>query len=302
MKPFNLLIARLIICLSFSLILISQPSIAFDFDQFKSKIDNFKQKAKSFNEKKKQLDLATGNVGVDEEINIGRNVISGLLGAAPLLDNRPLQHYVNKIGMWIALQSERPDLPWTFGIIDSPNINAFASPGGYVVLTAGLYQLLENESQLAAILAHEISHVIDKHHLDAIRDTSQTEILGSLAVKATDSKYRKNMQRLVNSSVQIYARGLDKKYEFAADRQGAVLAARSGYDPYALLDVLTTLSSINTSDESMTVFLNTHPSLSDRIVTLEQLMDTYMPDLNVPLDNYRLQKINQSISSSILKK
>lgn len=302
MNKFKILITHLIICFSFSLLFAPQPSIAFDFDKFKSKLDKLKQKAKTVTEKKKQLDLATGNVSVDEEINIGRNVISGLLGAAPLVSNRPLQHYINKIGMWIALQSERPDLPWTFGVIDSPNINAFASPGGYIVLTAGLYQILENESQLAAILAHEISHVIDKHHLDAIRDTSQTEILGSLAVKATDSKYKKDMRKLVNSSVQIYARGLDKKYEFAADRQGAVLAARSGYDPYALLDVLTTLSSINATDDSMTVFLNTHPSLSDRIVTLEQLMDANMPNLKVPADNYRLQKINQSISSSLLKK
>lgn len=302
MKLTKTLIISLTLCLSVSLTFIPQTVSGFDFDKFKSKLDKFKQKTKSFNEQKKQLDLATGNVSVKDEINIGRNVISGLLGAAPLVNNNTLQQYINKIGYWVALQSERPDLPWTFGVIDSPNVNAFASPGGYIVLTVGLYQMLENESQLAAILAHEISHVIDKHHLDAIRDTSQTEILGSLAVRVTDDKYRKDMQKLVNSSVQIYARGLDKKYEFTADRRGAVLAARSGYDPYAMLDVLTTLSSIHAGDDSMTVFLNTHPPLNDRISTLEQLMDRHLQNIKIAANNNRLQKINQSISTSLLKK
>src|SRR5210317_529361 len=108
------------------------------------------------------------------------------------------------------------------------------------------------------------------------------------------------MRRLVNSSVQIYARGLDKKYEFSADRQGIVLAARSGYDPYALLDVLITLSSISAAEEEMTVFLNTHPPLKDRIATLEQLMDTNMRKFKIPEDNQRLQKINATISHRIL--
>ena len=297
-KPYRISLA---ICICLFLASISQPASAFNFDDFKSKLDKYKTKIKRIDEQKKQLDLATGNVSQKDEINIGRNVISGLLGAAPLVDNTILQQYINKIGFWIALQSERPDLPWTFAVIDTPNINAFASPGGYIVVTLGLYQILENESQLAAILAHEISHVIDKHHLDAIRDTSQGEILGTLAVRVTDEKYRKNMQKLVNSSVQLYARGLDKKYEFAADRRGSVLAARSGYDPYAMLDVLTTLTSIQPTDDSMTVFLNTHPPLSERISILEQLMDTHLRTINISTDNYRLQKINQSISRALLK-
>ncbi len=270
---------------------------AFDLDKFKNKLEKLKQQKEDLQEKKKTLDLATGNVNKRDEINIGRNVISGLLGAAPLVDNEPLQQYVNKIGYWIALQSERPKLPWTFGVIHSKNINAFASPGGYIVLTLGLYELLENESQLAAILAHEISHVIEKHHLDAIRDTSKREILGALAVKATSKKHREKMQKLVNSSVQIYARGLDKKFEFGADRRGVVLAARAGYDPYAMLDVLTTLHSISAADDSMTVFLNTHPPLAKRIKTLENLMDRHLVIHNIPTDNQRLQRVNHMIAS-----
>ena len=170
-------------------------ALAFDLDKLREKVEELK-------EQKQQLDLATGKVGRKQEVNIGRNVMSGLLGAAPLVEHKGLQQYVDKVGRWIALQSSRPKLPWTFGIINSENINAFAAPGGYIAVTLGLYQLLENEDQLAAVLAHEISHVIEKHHLEAIHKGTQRELLGSLAVKATDEKHREKMQQLVNETVQ----------------------------------------------------------------------------------------------------
>lgn len=296
MKIRSLIPGVLIVALLAPSVFYSAPAIAFDFNDLKAKVKKYKKEAK---QKKQQLDLATGKVGEKDEINIGRNVMSGLLGAAPLLDNNQLQQYVNRVGHWVALQSERPDLPWSFGVIDSPNVNAFAAPGGYIVMTAGLYQLFENESQLATVLAHEISHVIEKHHLDAIRDTSQRELLADLAVKVTEEKYRDKMSKLVNSGVQIYARGLDQRYEYGADRRGVVLAARSGYDPYAMLDVLTTLSSINTADDSMAVFLNTHPPLSERIETLVNMMDSHLHKLPLAQENQRLRQINLQIADQL---
>jgi predicted Zn-dependent protease len=282
------------------LITFSTPSSGFDFGDLMKQAENFdlEKEAEKLNEASKQLDLIRGKVKQEDEVNIGRNVMSGLLGAAPLVPNKALQDYVNRIGRWVALQTSRKDLPWTFGVIDSRNVNAFAAPGGYIVLTLGLYELLENEDQLAAVLGHEISHVIEKHHLDAIRDSMRQELLGSLAVKATDRKHQENMEKLVNAGVQIYARGLDKEYEFGSDRLGVVLAARAGYDPYALLDVLTTLRSINTSDQSMTVFLNTHPPLADRLQNLDALMGRYMNNISIPPSNQRLQSVNRQIAQN----
>lgn len=288
MTKHSLLIIALVIS---AITLSAHPQTVYSFGH-----DEYKKKLKKLKKHKKSLALATGKVSKKQEIKIGQNVISGLLGAAPLVKSDHLQKYINKVGHWVALQSKRPKLPWTFGVINSPNVNAFAAPGGYIVVTLGLYQLLENESQLASVLAHEISHVIEKHHLDAISKSSKGEILGSLAVKATSKKHKKKMQKLVNSSVQIYANGLDKKFEYAADRRGIVLSARAGYDPYALLDVLTTLSSINTKDDSMAVFLNTHPPLSSRIKVLEKLTDKNMSDIKIPEDNQRLISENKIIA------
>ncbi len=95
-----------------------------------------------------------------EEVAIGREIAGRLLGAAPLVKNKKLQKYVNKVGKWVALQSDRPDLPWRFGVIESNDINAFAAPGGFIFITKGLYLKLKSEAELAGVLAHEIGHVI----------------------------------------------------------------------------------------------------------------------------------------------
>ena len=88
----------------------------------------------------KNLLKLTEDISEEQEIEIGGQLISGLLGAAPLVDDPALQKYVNDVGLWVARHTEREDLPWTFGVIDSPGINAFAAPGGYILVTLGLYQ------------------------------------------------------------------------------------------------------------------------------------------------------------------
>lgn len=214
------------------------------------------------------------DVPVEEEVRIGGNLISGLLGAAPLVEDSALQQYVNDVGYWVASRSSRSDLPWTFGVIDSDGINAFAAPGGYVVITLGLYNLLQNEAQLAGVLAHEIAHVVRRHHLIALQKSMRREFLTDLTVVAVDDrKEGRKVENLVNAGVQLYATGLDREDELDADLRGVVLAARAGYDPFALLDVLTTIDSINPSAEELTVMLNTHPPIGDRLNRLAERMD-----------------------------
>ena len=104
----------------------------------------------------KNIGKATHEVNEQEEADIGKEYASLLVGAAPLLDNAPVQRYVNRVGRWLSLHSERPDLNWQFGVLDSPNINAFATPGGYIFITKGLLERMKSESELAGALAHEI--------------------------------------------------------------------------------------------------------------------------------------------------
>ena len=218
---------------------------------------------------------ARTKLSTEEEVVMGGNLISGLLGAAALVDNARLQRYVNDVGFWVASQSGRKNLPWQFGVIDSKGINAFAAPGGYIVVTLGLFNLLENEAQLAGVLAHEISHVVKKHHLKALQKTMKRNFWTKIGtqVLVDEDKDRKSVNKLVNAGVQLYSTGLDRKFEYDADLKGVVLAARAGYDAYALLDVMTTIDSINPADASLTVMLKTHPPTAERLDRLARAMD-----------------------------
>lgn len=206
------------------------------------------------------------NPSRDEEIALGRQIMGNLLGAAPLVKDEALQKYVNQVGRWVASQSERPDLPWRFGVIESNDLNAFAAPGGYIVITKGLYKSMTNEAQLAGVLGHEIGHVVKKHHLKVMQ---KSQLLG-LGAKLLGEKYGKNqtIEKVIGNGAEIMARGLDKSAEYEADRVGLSIATRAGYEPFGLVDVLQTIAQTNKSDSSVALLYKTHPSPDERLVKL----------------------------------
>jgi beta-barrel assembly-enhancing protease len=254
---------------------IALPAGAFDFGNV-----DWKKAAETV----KKVQKANAEVNEPQEITLGEGIASNLLGAAPLLDNPAVQQYVNRIGRWLALQTERPNLPWQFGVLDDNDVNAFAAPGGYVFITKGLLAQMNSEAELAGVLAHEISHVLRKHHLKALKKGAQTELLSDLAndaLKSNGSDPR--LSKLVSAGTEVYARGLDKDDEFEADRMGVVIAARGGYDPYGLPAVLQTLQSLNPSDSSVALMFKTHPALADRLSLLDQEMSGQFSGLeNLP--------------------
>ncbi|MFT7557079.1 MAG: putative Zn-dependent protease [Planctomycetota bacterium] len=251
-----------------------EPGFAFGLDDLKKLQEKIEKSKDSAEKSKVKIDQVRGKVSQKEEIEIGGNLISGLLGAAALVDDAPLQQYINDVGYWVASQSKRKSLPWRFGVIQSDGINAFAAPGGYIVITLGLFQVLQNEAQLAAVLAHEIAHVADKHHLKALQKTMKREFWSDIALSAVgDATNREKLEKMVNAGVQLYATGLDRNLEYEADLVAVVLAARAGYDPFALLDVLTTIDSINPGSAEMAVILKTHPPTLERLNQLAGKMD-----------------------------
>ncbi|HWU35901.1 MAG TPA: M48 family metallopeptidase [Methylovorus sp.] len=202
-----------------------------------------------------------------EEIKLGREITGNLLGASPLVKNAALQQYVNRVGRWVASQSERPDLPWHFGVIESEDINAFAAPGGYVLLTSGLYKRLQNEAQLAGVLGHEIAHVVQKHQLKVLQK-QQLLSLGAGLLSGKVAKGNQAIEKVIGSGAEISARSLDKSAEYEADRMGLILAARAGYDPYGLPEVLSGLEDISPSDGSIALLFKTHPAPEERLTAL----------------------------------
>lgn len=209
---------------------------------------------------------AFAKTSTEEEILIGRQIAGNLLGAAPLVKDANLQRYVNQVGRWVAMQSDRPELPWRFGVIDSPDINAFAAPGGYVFVTRGLYQKLGSEAELAGVLAHEIAHVTRKHHLKILQKTRLIGLGAQLLGKQV--KGEDTVQKLIGSGAEIVARGLDKDAEFEADRIGVVLAARAGYDAWGLPAVLQEIGHVAPSDNRVALLFKTHPAPEERLAML----------------------------------
>jgi len=234
-------------------------------DVTKSSTDSETSKAKS-SESKPAFNLMSPSK--QEEIQLGRQITGNLLGAAPLVKDAELQKYVNKVGRWIANQSERADLPWHFGVIESEDINAFAAPGGYVIITKGLYRKLENEAQLAGVLAHEIAHVVKSHHLKILQKTQLLD-LGADLLGRQLGKGSQIIQKVLGSGAEVCARSLDKNAEFEADRMGVVLTTRAGYEPYGLPEVLQTIGQTGKDESSVALLFKTHPHPDDRLVKLD---------------------------------
>lgn len=211
-----------------------------------------------------------------DEARIGHASASMLLGAAPLVPDQEMMQYVNQLGGWLAQQTGRSDINWRFGVINSSNVNAFAAPDGYIFVTKGLLRELDNESELAGVMAHEMAHVIQRHYLIAMRKKDTSGALLNLA--ATQAKASSNSsatelaaEPLANLAQNMYSSGLDKGDEYDADRLGVIYATRAGYDPYGLPRVINMYAS-KAGSSGFELLFSTHPSPQDRLHELDKAM------------------------------
>jgi len=253
------IIQRLVIAVVFTFTAAPPPTHAADLkDKLKERIPESKRLLFAVSDK--------------DEVRVGRQVAANLLGVAPLVKDDGLQRYVNTVGRWVAAQSERPDLPWHFGVIESADVNAFAGPGGYVLVTRGLYASLTDESEFAGVLAHEIAHVIQRHHIELMRKG----LLISEGARALEKRLASDkdalVKNLVGNGAEMFARRLDQKAEHDADRMAVVLAVRAGYDPYGLPAVLQRIGSVPKTDDRVALLFKTHPSPDTRLQKLHAAM------------------------------
>ena len=260
-----------------------QPGMDFNFDTALS----IAQKAKT----------ATQTIEEPEEILMGSGIAANLLGASPLLADDRVQQYVNRVGRWVSLHTERPDLPWKFGILASTDVNAFATPGGTIFITRSLLQKLNNESELAGVLAHEMVHVLRKHHLAALQKGARLGIASDLLGEALKDKNNPVLEKAIKAGTEVYARGLDKDDEFEADRMGIVIATRAGYDPFGLPAVLQMLEASNAQDSSLALMFKTHPAPRDRLSLLDRIMGNRFDAYTAPAQTDK--RFNSEVSQHL---
>lgn len=204
-----------------------------------------------------------------EELALGPEIAGRVLGAAPLWKDEAAQRRVNVIGRWLASHTSRPELPWTFGVIDSPEINAFAAPGGYILVTRGMYELLASDGEVAAVLGHEIGHVVQRDHYTVIHKQEVAQAGTDLAASRVNvggglaGQYAKDYATRYGAKVLLTS--LDREAEFHADQASEVYLARSGFDPLSLYAVLQKMTAFGTKSAALAQLYKTHPPLGDRL-------------------------------------
>ena len=256
-----------------ALLLASQGAPAIDFNI--GKIIDMGKKAVENKEAFKEFTQ-------DDEIAIGDAATASFLGASPLHGDANLQRYVNRVGKWLALHSDRPDLPWTFSVIDTETINAYALPGGSILVSSGLLKRLGSEAELAGVLAHEIAHVVKKHQITAIQSAARGNLAKSIGTEiasdrlgsrggAAGQALKPFALNLVGDLIKdgFFLRPLDRGLEYEADQLAVVIATRSGYDPYGLVGALQMLAQYKGDADAASVF-STHPAPSERLAELEK--------------------------------
>ena len=173
-----------------------------------------------------------------QELQLGAQAHQDVLKEYAALDKPGLQAYVNDIGQKLAKHSHRPNLQWTFTVLDSPDVNAFALPGGYVYITRGLMAYLNSEAELAGVLGHEIGHVTARH---GVRQQSASTaaglgaVLGSILVPGMNNQAGAGMMQSV---AQAWTAGYGRDHELESDRLGAQYLAKTDYDPQAMIAVI----------------------------------------------------------------
>ncbi len=224
-----------------------------------------------------------------QEAELGREADAQIRSEMGVYDDAALLEYITAVGNSLAAVSHRPDLPWQFAVIDSPVVNAFAVPGGYIYLTRGLLAYLNDEAELAGVLGHEIGHVTARHSVQAYSRAAGAQmglLLGQIFVPVMRPRYgTPGLGDAAGQGLGLLFLKFGRDDERQADRLGAEYAVASGWDPHGVGDMLTTLGRIaDTTDRRGTPnWLATHPEPGDRVAGVANTVQTLLaetPDLS----------------------
>ena len=205
--------------------------------------------------------------------------LEGLQRFGNPVKNESLQQYVNRVGNAVAANSKRSTIPYQFAVLDSQVQNAFAVPGGVIFVSRALVSILSDESELAAVLAHEVGHVSAKHALKSTQRAQFFQGVGTItAASVGGDKGKKFASAIGDMQAVLFDKGLDKEMEFEADLAAMETNYRTGYDPSAMIRVLERLQKLEaTSTDKKGSWFSTHPPLAERIERLQGQLQKY-PD------------------------
>ncbi len=201
-------------------------------------------------------------ISTDREVRLGESLSRRIEEIYKLTDDFELSLKIETIGQRIANVSERQDIVYHFRVLDKDEPNAFALPGGFIYINKGLIDILDNDDQIACVLAHEIAHVVARHSIYRLQQRLGYEALLIIASRSSDSpKTRNRAIRAINKLFLSYSR----EDELEADRLAIKYVQDAGYDPTQMIKVLEKLREIKRDRPIRRLHLRTHPYIQDRI-------------------------------------
>lgn len=211
---------------------------------------------------------------IDEEVRFGREIAARMIGRYGLYDSPQAMKYVNLVGRSLVRNANRPELEFRFAVLNTAEINAYAAPGGYVFVTKGALEKMQDEAELAGVLAHEIAHVNGRH------------VVNELNIRATEGSAVSGLARLIGGSTEsarvafyqavekaldiLFKTGYKREDEVQADKGSVALCALSGYDPGGLVRYFERVAAVK--GKGTEVLDKTHPAYETRIALLKETM------------------------------
>jgi predicted Zn-dependent protease len=209
---------------------------------------------------------------ITEEVRFGREVAARVIARYGLYENSGLVKYVNLVGQVLSRQTNRPEIDFHFAILNTDEINAYAAPGGYVFVTRGALLKMQDEAELAGVLAHEMGHIVEKHVVKELNikgaETSAVSGLAYLIGGSTESARRTFSQAVDTALDMLFKSGYKREDETQADKDAVMFCALSGYEPMGLVKYFERLNTVK--GKQTEVLDKTHPPYDARITLLKE--------------------------------
>jgi predicted Zn-dependent protease len=232
-------------------------------------------------------------ISTSQEVSLGKEFSAQVDTTNPISDDSVIIAYVDEVGQKIARISDRADLTYHFSVIDTPVVNAFACPGGFIYVYTGLLKTMDNEAQLAAVLAHEISHVVARHGVKRLQQVLGLQILLSIALGESSEL----TQQAVGTGIAVLIQGYSRDNEFESDEYGTLYMQKAGYNPEGMVELLGKLLEMSQHEPGFfEEIMATHPPTSNRIQRVKSQIQGSDPSVkNLPFNEQQYQKIKNRL-------
>jgi beta-barrel assembly-enhancing protease len=212
-------------------------------------------------------------ISTSDEVSIGQSMSKEVESQNKVIADPVVENYINGLGQKLAGVSDRTDLQYHFKVLDSKDINAFACPGGFIYVYSGLLKTIDNEAQLASVMAHEIGHVVARHSVKRLQQVLGIQVLLSIALGQSSEI----IQQAVSTGVGVILQGYSRDNEYEADYDGALYMTNAGYNPQGMIQLFQKLVEMEKGGNTTALdkLFESHPPTTDRITRVQEEIQSF---------------------------